>query len=158
VKTDDFEVIVADNSDDPGAAWPSIWASSFQDDRFRLIPPAPSVLSMVDNWERAVGREPKGRWISVIGDDDYVDPRLAEHDPALRGLYRDVDAISWERMTFQWPDNRPVPTLATHSAGKRGEHPAFKTGAERSAVPLERTQATPQVSASASITERSSAR
>jgi hypothetical protein len=66
---------------------------------------------MVDNWERAV-EESKGRWITVIGDDDYVDPRLAELTRRFEVKYRDADAISWERMTFQWPDNRPVPTLA----------------------------------------------
>src|SRR5690606_35736912 len=28
-------------------------------------------------------------------------------------LYRDVDSISWDCMTFQWPDNRPIVTLAS---------------------------------------------
>jgi hypothetical protein len=106
----DFEVIVADNSDDP-APLAEYLGQTLKDDRFRLIPPAPSVLPMVDNWERAV-EESKGRWITVIGDDDYVDPRLAELTRRFEVKYRDADAISWERMTFQWPDNRPVPTLA----------------------------------------------
>jgi hypothetical protein len=108
---DDFEVIVSDNSDDPGPLG-DYFAQQFSDPRFRLIPPGPSVLSMVDNWERVVGQA-EGRWISVIGDDDYIDPRLAGMIRRYEVLYREVDAISWECMTYQWPDNRPVPTLAS---------------------------------------------
>lgn len=106
----DFEVIVADNSDDP-APLSNFLTHDFKDSRFRLIPPAPTVLSMVDNWERAV-EQAEGRWITVIGDDDHIDPRLAGLIRRYEVLYRNVDAISWECMTFQWPDNRPVPTLA----------------------------------------------
>jgi len=106
----DFEVIVADNSDDP-APLADFLTHDLKDSRFRLIPPAPSVLSMVDNWERTV-EQAEGRWITVIGDDDYIDTRVAEVIRRYEVLYRNVDAISWECMTFQWPDNRPVPTLA----------------------------------------------
>ena len=107
---DDFEVVVADNSDDPGPLAEFI-ANTLDDSRFRLIPPTSRVLSMVDNWERAV-EQARGRWITVIGDDDYVDPRLAAVIRRYEVMYRNVDAVSWECMSFQWPDNRPVPTLA----------------------------------------------
>lgn len=106
----DFEVIVADNSDDPGPL-DAFLNKHLKDGRFRLIPPAPAVLPMVNNWERAL-EQTVGRWITVIGDDDFVDPRLAELTRRFEVKYRDADAISWECMTFQWPDNRPVPTLA----------------------------------------------
>jgi hypothetical protein len=107
----DFEVIVADNSDDP-APLASFLTHDLKDSRFRLIAPAQSVLSMVDNWERAV-EQALGRWITVIGDDDYIDTRVTGLIRKYEVLYRDVDSISWERMTFQWPDNRPVSTLAS---------------------------------------------
>jgi glycosyltransferase involved in cell wall biosynthesis len=87
---DDFEVIVSDNSDDPGPLG-DYFAQQFSDPRFRLIPPGPSVLSMVDNWERVVGQA-EGRWISVIGDDDYIDPRLA-------GMIRRYEVRSTARST-----------------------------------------------------------
>lgn len=106
-----FEVIVADNSDDP-APLVDFLAQDLKDSRFRLIPAAPTVLSMVDNWERAL-EHANGRWITVIGDDDYIDPRVTGLISRCEVLYRDVDAISWERLTFQWPDNRPVSTLAS---------------------------------------------
>ena len=106
----DFEVVVADNSDDP-----SVLANHFEqqpkDSRFRLIAPENAVLPMVDNWERAV-EAARGRWISVIGDDDYLDPRLTGLIRRYEVLHRDADAVSWECMSYQWPDNRPVPTLA----------------------------------------------
>jgi len=107
----DFEVIVADNSDDPDPL-ADFLSHTLKDSRFRLIPPAPSVLSMVDNWERAV-EQAEGKWITVIGDDDYIDTRVTGLIRKYEVLYRDVDAISWDRMTYQWPDNRPVSTLAS---------------------------------------------
>ena len=108
---DDFEVLVGDNSDDPGPL-ADFFATTLKDNRFRLIPPAPKVLSMTDNWERLLA-ETDGRWITVIGDDDYIDPRLVGLIRRYEILHRDVDAISWDCMNFQWPDNRPGPTLAS---------------------------------------------
>lgn len=110
-KGTDFEVIVGDNSDDP-APLADYFTTKLQDDRFRLISPGPAPLSMVDNWERLL-EQAGGRWISVIGDDDYIDTRVTGLIRRFEILHRDVDAINWDCMTFQWPDNRPVPTLAT---------------------------------------------
>lgn len=107
----DFEVLVADNSDDP-APLADFFADTLRDARFRLIPPAPTVLSMVDNWERLL-EQAQGRWVSVIGDDDYIDPRVTGLIRRYEILHRGVDSISWDCMSFQWPDNRPIPTLAS---------------------------------------------
>ena len=109
-KGDDFEVLVGDNSDDPAPL--AAYLADLKDRRFRLIGPGPVVLSMVDNWERLL-EVAGGRWISVIGDDDYIDPRVTGLIRRFEILHRDVEAINWDCMTFQWPDNRPVPTLAT---------------------------------------------
>tara|TARA_R110002020_G_scaffold194317_2_gene395021 strand:+ start:5097 stop:6299 length:1203 start_codon:yes stop_codon:yes gene_type:complete len=111
----DFEVLVGDNSDDP-APLAEFFASSLRDDRFRLIAPGPAVLSMVDNWERLLELA-NGRWITVIGDDDYIDTRVTGLIRRLEIVHRDVDAINWDCMTFQWPDNRPRPTLAAIPMG-----------------------------------------
>jgi hypothetical protein len=114
-ESEDFEVIVADNSDDP-AVLAGYFAQDLQDARFRLIAPEGTVLPMVDNWERAAAQA-QGRWISVIGDDDYLDPRLTGLIRRYEISHRGVDAISWECMSYQWPDNRPVPTLASIPLG-----------------------------------------
>lgn len=107
----DFEVIVADNSDDP-AILDDFFRSQLKDDRFRLVPPQAEVLSMVDNWERTMA-EVRGRWVSIIGDDDHIDPRVIR---MLRRYERDhinLEAVSWGRMSYNWPDNRAIATLAS---------------------------------------------
>ncbi|WP_047031127.1 glycosyltransferase family A protein [Hoeflea sp. IMCC20628] len=106
----DFEVIVGDNSDD-GSVLADFFATDFHDSRFRLIGPEDTVLPMVDNWERLAGQA-KGRWVSVIGDDDYLDPKLVLLLKYYERLYPEVEAVSWARMSFNWPDNRPSPALS----------------------------------------------
>mgnify|MGYP003630336381 CR=1 FL=1 len=106
----DFEVIVGDNSDD-GSVLADFFAGELNDSRFRLIGPEDAVLPMVDNWERLAG-EAKGRWVSIIGDDDYIDPKLVLILKYYERLYPEVESVSWSRMIYNWPDNRPVPALS----------------------------------------------
>lgn len=110
----DFEVIVADNSDDPEPL--GSFFQELSDPRFRLVAPPGRVLSMVDNWERMIPQT-SGKWITVIGDDDYVDPRVTGLIRRFERLVPDLEAIGWGRMNFHWPDNRPVPTLASIPTG-----------------------------------------
>lgn len=108
----DFEVLVGDNSDD-GTTLANFFATELKDDpRFKLTGPEQSVLPMVDNWERLVELA-QGRWIAVIGDDDYIDPKLTLLLRHYERLYPEVESVSWARMHFNWPDNRPVPALST---------------------------------------------
>ncbi|WP_035530725.1 glycosyltransferase [Hoeflea sp. BAL378] len=109
-KGTDFEVIVGDNSDD-GSVLADFFARELQDPRFRLIGPEAAVLPMVGNWERLAGAA-RGRWVSVIGDDDYIDPRLVLMLKYYERLYPEVEAVGWSRMHFNWPDNRPEPALS----------------------------------------------
>ena len=110
----DFEVIVADNSDDPEPL--RRFFEDLQDPRFRLVAPEQRVLSMVDNWERLMG-ETSGRWISIIGDDDHIDPRVTGLIRRFELRVPNLEAVGWGRMNFHWPDNRPVPTLASIPTG-----------------------------------------
>ena len=93
--------------------WPEILfeTQNLKDSRFRLVGPADTVLSMVDNWERLIGLT-RGRWLSVIGDDDYIDPRLVLLLKYYERLYPEVESVSWARMSYNWPDNRPDPALS----------------------------------------------
>ena len=70
----EFEVLVADNSDD--AEILATFCNSINDPRLKLLPPQDAPLSMLDNWERMIP-ETAGKWISIIGDDDYLDPDSA---------------------------------------------------------------------------------
>jgi len=110
-----FDVIVADNSDD-ASVLADFFANDFHDERFRLLPPGDRVYSMVDNWERTMP-EVTGRWVSFIGDDDYLDPRAADLIARYEKTYPDVEAVGWGRMAFNWPDNRPDETIASIPAG-----------------------------------------
>lgn len=107
----DFEVVVTDNSDDP-AILERFFRTELKDHRFRLVPPAPAVLSMVDNWERALA-EVRGRWVSVIGDDDHIDPSVIRILRRYEREHADLEAVSWSRMSYNWPDNRAIATLAS---------------------------------------------
>ncbi len=106
----DFEVIVADNSDDP-EIMKSFFTDEFSDSRFRLLPSRERVLSMIDNWERTM-EEVTGRWVTFIGDDDHIDPRVIGLLRRYEREYKDVDTVGWSRMHFSWPDNRRSSTLA----------------------------------------------
>ena len=106
----DFEVIVGDNSDD-GSVLADFFANELKDSRFRLVAPEDTVLPMVDNWERLIGLT-RGRWLSVIGDDDYIDPKLVLLLKYYERIYPEVESVSWARMSYNWPDNRPDPALS----------------------------------------------
>ncbi|WP_420408243.1 glycosyltransferase family 2 protein [Hoeflea sp.] len=100
---DDFEILLGDNSDDPEPL--ADFVSQTADPRLRLLSPEEKPLSMQDNWER-LPPHCRGEWISIIGDDDYLDPELCE---ALRVTGKRVpqaDAFTWGRSYFVWPEAR----------------------------------------------------
>jgi len=102
----DFEVVLADNSDD--AAPLAEFVANCADRRIKLLPPQTQVLSMQANWERIVP-ETSGEWISYIGDDDYLDPELCEVIRVTKMIVPNVDALTWGRLHFIWPDARTGP-------------------------------------------------
>lgn len=103
----DVEFVFADNSDDP-SVMTAFMATYAGDPRVVFLPPGPVVYSMVDNWERAVAAT-SGDWVTVIGDDDYVDPELAALLRKVELLIPDVDAFSWSQASFTWPDVEDAP-------------------------------------------------
>lgn len=102
----DFEVVLADNSDD--AAPLAEFVANCADRRIKLLPPQTQVLSMQANWERIVP-ETSGEWVSYIGDDDYLDPELCEVIRVTKMIMPNVDALTWGRLHFIWPDARTGP-------------------------------------------------
>ena len=99
----DFEVVLADNSDD--AAPLAQFVAEVADHRIKLLPPQEQVLSMRANWERIIS-ETSGEWISFIGDDDYLDPELCEVLRVTKTIVPNVDALTWGRLYFIWPEAR----------------------------------------------------
>ncbi|WP_339765501.1 glycosyltransferase family A protein [uncultured Hoeflea sp.] len=110
----DFEIILADNSDD--AAPLAQFAADCNDQRLKLLPPEDQVLSMRANWERIIP-ESSAEWVSYIGDDDYLDPKLCEVIRVTRKVVPNVDAMTWGRLYFTWPDVRTGPELTKMPSG-----------------------------------------
>ncbi|MCD2174633.1 glycosyltransferase family 2 protein [Rhizobium sp. C4] len=100
----DIELVLTDNSDDPSIM--DAFIEGLADDpRIRYLRSQEKPLSMVDNWERTMAAA-TGRWVAFIGDDDYLDPDLADLIVAIEARVPDIDAIAWNRLTFHWPGAR----------------------------------------------------
>lgn len=99
----DIEFVVADNSDDPTIM--DGFIAGLRDARIRYLPSEDRPLPMGDNWERTVAAA-TGDWVSVIGDDDYIDPDLVDQITEIESRDAAVDAIGWNRAAFQWPSAR----------------------------------------------------
>lgn len=110
----DFEVVLADNSDDPGPL--AAFAAEMADPRLKLLAPQGAVLSMRANWERIVP-ETSGEWLSFIGDDDYLDPELCEVLRVAQSLAPAVDALTWGRLYFIWPEARTAREITSMPTG-----------------------------------------
>jgi hypothetical protein len=99
----DIEFVVTDNSDDPSIM--DRFIAGLRDARIRYLPSEDRPLSMGDNWERTVAVA-TGDWVTVIGDDDYVDPDVVDQIAEIETRDAAVDAIGWNRAAFQWPSAR----------------------------------------------------
>jgi hypothetical protein len=102
-KRDDFEILIGDNSDD--AAPLAGFVAEINDSRLRLLAPEEKPLAMQDNWER-MPQHARGEWISIIGDDDYLDPDLCEVLRLTTQRVPNADALTWGRSYFVWPEAR----------------------------------------------------
>ncbi|MFP5076520.1 glycosyltransferase [Rhizobium sp. YIM 134829] len=115
----DIEFIFADNSDDP-SIMNSFMTDVIRDPRVTYLPSTDRVLPMNANWERCVDAA-CGDFLCVIGDDDYVDPDVADLLRTLCENERDVDVLVWSRLNYNWPDNRKIPCSVGVPLGTRLE-------------------------------------
>jgi glycosyltransferase involved in cell wall biosynthesis len=99
----DIEFVVTDNSDDPSIM--DGFIAGLQDGRIRYLPSADRPFSIGDNWERTIAVA-TGDWVTVIGDDDYVDPDVIDRIAQIESHDDAVDAIGWNRVPFEWPSVR----------------------------------------------------
>lgn len=99
----DFEIVIGDNSDDGSIL--AEFAAGTSDPRLVYVAPAETPLPMRANWDRLVPAT-NGRWVSFIGDDDYLDPETAGILALVERKVPDGDAFTWGRTYFSWPDAR----------------------------------------------------
>jgi glycosyltransferase involved in cell wall biosynthesis len=98
----DVEFIFTDNSDDPSVMNEFI-EPYLADPRVKYIPTGEHVRPMMENWEVSAART-TGRWITFIGDDDYMDPEAAGLFARIEAADPNVDAIDWSKLNYFWPD------------------------------------------------------
>lgn len=104
---DDVQFVFADNSDDP-EVMNSFMAARASDPRVTYLPSGEVTYSMMDNWERTLAAA-TGRYVTVIGDDDYADPDLAVFLRNLEAKVGAVDAVSWTSFSYYWPVEGTLP-------------------------------------------------
>lgn len=97
---EDVEFVFADNSDDP-SVMDSFMAGHLADKRVRYLRSADRMLSMQENWERSVGAT-TGDWVSLIGDDDLIDPDLIDALKTAISLRPNLEAFGWLNLTYTW--------------------------------------------------------
>jgi glycosyltransferase involved in cell wall biosynthesis len=101
---DDIEVVVSDNSNEPEIIF-QILNPYLDDSRLKILPSTDQVLTMKDNWERAI-KETRGDWISIIGDDDLLDPSLQDFLKVIDVHSPETEVLTWEKPNYLWPDLR----------------------------------------------------
>ena len=101
----DVEFVLADNSDDPAIM--NGFIQGLSDPRIRYLPSQDKALSMLDNWERTVAAA-TGDWVTVIGDDDHIDPEAACLIERVEQSASDIDVIGWTVLHYSWPDGQPA--------------------------------------------------
>lgn len=112
----DIELVFVDNSTEP-AVMNDFIVPYLADPRVKYVPTGETVRPMVDNWEVAFAAS-TGRWVAFIGDDDHIDPELAELILRIEEKMPDVEALDWSRLHFTWPYpgktplSNPVPLLS----------------------------------------------
>jgi hypothetical protein len=105
-----FEVIVGDNSDD-GSILSDFFANELQDSRFRLVGPEGRFSpwsTTGSGWsERQRGAGSRLSVTTITSTRDLC--ALLKY---YERTYPEVEAVSWARMSYNWPDNRPEPALS----------------------------------------------
>lgn len=102
----DVEFVLADNSDDPGII--NDFMTDKRDPRVKYLPSAERVLSMKENWDRCLDAT-TGRWITVIGDDDLIDPDVVDALEVACALKPELEAFGWSHMKYGWPTEDSPP-------------------------------------------------
>lgn len=95
----DVDFVFADNSDDAGIM--DGFMSGICDRRVTYLPSPCETLSMKDNWERCL-EAARGDWISVIGDDDLIEPDLIDALKIAIALKPGLEAFGWSSLKYDW--------------------------------------------------------
>lgn len=113
----DFEIVIADTDDGAGQDARSLSARS-EDPRLRVVAPPEGAREACDQWDHLLAHS-RGKWITVIGAEDYADPEICEVLAAMLKRVPDADALSWGRAEFIAPHARTGQTIARIPTGSK---------------------------------------
>lgn len=100
-KRDDLEFVFVDNSDDPSVMNDYMRAHA-DDPRIVYLPSADRTLPMIENWERTLAAA-TGDWVTVIGDDDFIDPDVMTVLKKVVAVNPETEAFAWGVVAYSWP-------------------------------------------------------
>ncbi|MBW8282514.1 MAG: glycosyltransferase [Rhizobium sp.] len=100
-KRDDLEFVLVDNSDDPSVMNDYMRAHA-GDPRIVYLPSADRTLPMIENWERTLAAA-TGDWVTVIGDDDFIDPDVMTVLKKVVAVNPETEAFAWGVVAYSWP-------------------------------------------------------
>lgn len=100
-KRDDIEFVFVDNSDDP-SVMNDYMRTHAGDQRIVYLPSTDRTLPMIENWERTLAAA-TGDWVTVIGDDDYIDPDVMIVLKKVLAANPETEAFAWGVATYSWP-------------------------------------------------------
>lgn len=100
-KRDDLEFVLVDNSDDPSVMNDYMRAHE-GDPRIVYLPSAERTLPMIENWERTLAAA-TGDWVTVIGDDDFIDPDVMTVLKKVVAVNPETEAFAWSVVAYSWP-------------------------------------------------------
>lgn len=106
----DVQFIFADNSDEPDIM-NDFMVEYSKDPRVTFLSAPAETLSMRDNWERCV-EQARGDYVTVIGDDDFIDVDVVDFINRVLQYNPVVDAFGWRLIAYTWPyPGRPNLTM-----------------------------------------------
>lgn len=100
-KRDDLEFVLVDNSDDP-SVMNNYMRAHEGDPRIVYLPSAERTLPMIENWERTLAAA-TGDWVTVIGDDDFIDPDVMTVLKKVVAVNPETEAFAWSVVAYSWP-------------------------------------------------------
>jgi Glycosyltransferases involved in cell wall biogenesis len=109
---EDFELVVQDNSDSDVLAQ---FARQYSDDHRLRYSKIRRTISAVDNFNMGV-RQALGTFVSVIGDDDLVNPEIVAACRWAQAVNCDAIITDRHRALYYWPDFRSADSGDAESA------------------------------------------
>lgn len=113
----DFEIVIAgpDDGVDQGA---QTHFGRSDDPRLRVVVPMEGAKELCDHWNHLLAHS-RGKWITVLGAEDYADPDICEVLSATLKRVPDADTLSWGRAEFIEPQARTGQTIARIPTGSK---------------------------------------